>query len=157
MSPATRMYFPLAPEQVATMLAHGHLDAGLTAFAVDDAIRSADPEADEEFYEFQALQHAAKYAQAAGGPTVVAAADIDDSVSTSPQPQTRGAVFLEAALRRADLASFHLGDDALSGRNTPSGPHDDHAQIELSWFDTTELAQVVRYLSPPEETATWTQ
>lgn len=157
MSPATRMYFPLAPDQVAAMLDHGHLEPGLVAFAVDDVIRASAPENDEEFWEFLALQRAAAYARSAGWSTVVAAADIDASVIVRTDPETSGAVSINAPLLRADLASFHVGDDALSGDAAPTFEHDDDEQIDLSWFDTTELAQVVRYLSSPEETATWTQ
>ncbi len=157
MSPVTRMYFPVAPDQVATMLAQGRLEPGLMAFAVDDAIRASAPEADEEFWEFRALQRAAAYARAHGGPIVVAAADVPDAVEISEHGQALGALSVNAELRRGDLASFHLGDDALSGQSRRGEQPQDDEQIDLSWFDTTELAQVVRLLSPPEETATWTQ
>lgn len=157
MSPVTRMYFPLAPDQVAAMLAQDRLESGLMAFAVDDAIRASAPEAEEDFWEFQALQRAAAHARDRGGPTVVAAADVDDAVETSVHRYAPGALSVNAELRRVDLASFHLGDDALSGHSPPVEQPQHDEQIDLSWFDTTELAQVVRLLSPPEETATWTQ
>ncbi|MGB3830026.1 MAG: hypothetical protein WA962_14755 [Ornithinimicrobium sp.] len=157
MSPATRMYFPLAPAHVAELHARGRLEAGLRAFAVTDAIRAAEPEADEELWEFLALQDAASCARTAGGPVVVAAADIaDPSGDTMSSDPTRG-VLTTIPLLLADVASLHLGDDALGSSGPSAAQHRDDEHIELSWFDTTELAQVVRYLSPPEETAPWTQ
>ncbi|MGB3763524.1 MAG: hypothetical protein WA966_09890 [Ornithinimicrobium sp.] len=157
MSPATRMYFPLAPDQVAALLAHGLLESGLMAFAVDNQTRAADPDGDEELWEFRALQRAARYMRSKELPVVVAAADVDEATMTAPVDGVPGARSVDVPLLRADVASLHLGDDALQGRTITAADHYDDEQIDLSWFDTTELAQVVRYLSSPEETTTWTQ
>ena len=172
MSPATRMYFPLAPDQVVALLADGQLGAGLMAYGVDDETRAADPDGDEELWEYRALQRAAHHLRTHGGPVVVAAADIDHSTVAGAAQNLAGAQSIDVPLLRTDVASLHLGDDVLLGQTAAAtqqrgsdlhdpedvGPdaHEDE-QIDLSWFDTTELAHVVRYLSPPEETTTWTQ
>ncbi len=172
MSPATRMYFPLAPDQVAALLSHGQLEAGLTGFAVDEETRAADPDGDEDLWEFRALQRAARHMRTNGWPAVVAAADVDDSTVVDAAADLPGAQSVDVPLLRTDVASLHLGDDALRGQSAVAtqqqgrdhddpenlGPdaHEDE-QIDLSWFDTTELAHVVRCLTSPEETTTWTQ
>ncbi|MGB3257178.1 MAG: hypothetical protein WBG89_07635 [Ornithinimicrobium sp.] len=156
MAPATRMYVPLAPGQVAALLAHGQLESGLIAFAVDDQTRAADPDGDEELWEFRALQRAARHIRSKEWPVVVAAADVG-TATIAPVDGVPGARSVDVPLLHTDVASLHLGDDALQGRATVAADHHDDEQIDLSWFDTTELAQVVRYLSSPEETTTWTQ
>ncbi len=155
MSPEIRMYFPLTPAQVAQLSDEGRIDAGLVGFAVDDSIRAGDPDGDAELWEFLSLQRAAAHAHSAGGPVVVAAADVSSSTVIPSPGQELGAA-LNGPLAIAGVVCIHLGDDALalgaggiealSQRPDPvSGEH-----IDLSWFDISEMAQVVRHLSSPE-------
>ncbi len=150
MSPEIRMYFPLTPNQVAQLHADRCLDAGLVGFAVDDSIRKDDPDGDAELWEFRALQRAAAHARNADGPIVIAAVDAPSS-SDAPTAGQEFSATLNHPLAIADVACLHLGDDALGVdilRQSPVSFPGEH--IDLSWFDISEMAQVVRLLSPPQ-------
>jgi len=155
MSSEIRMYFPMTPAQVGQLHAEGHIDEGLIGFAVDDAMRDVEPDGDAELWEFLTLQRAAAHALKAGGPVVVAVADVVvSSQSSSPEEDVKATRHPRLAI--SDVACFHLGDDAL-GVNTrgeaalgqsPEPASDEH--IDLSWFDISEMTQVVRHLSSPQ-------
>lgn len=155
MSPEIRMYFPLTPTQVGQLHAEGHIAAGLVGFAVDDSIRESEPDGDAELWEFLTLQRAASHALKADGPCVVAAADVAVSSRSSSAGQEVGAT-LNHPLAIADVVCLHLGDDALGDHSvgdkprgqTPEPVPNEH--IDLSWFDISEMAQVVRHLSSPQ-------
>ncbi len=155
MSPEIRMYFPLTPAQVVRLHTEKCLDAGLVGFAVDDSIRNDDPDGDAELWEFHALQRAAAHARNAAGPIVIAAVDVDSSSGVPTAGQEFSAT-LNHPLTIADVACLHLGDDAVgvdavgvdAPRQSPVSIPGEH--IDLSWFDISEMAQVVRLLSPPQ-------
>lgn len=165
MSPAIRMYLPLERGQVAELQTQGRLEPGLESFGVTPALRASEPHGDDELWEFLALQQAAAYAQAHRPSIVLAAVDIEgdlltqstgEAVDSSPVGPV-GRTSVPVTLK--NLASLHLGDDAL-GDYSESPANDEPANDEpfdLSWFDSTEVAQVVRLLSAPQETSTWTQ
>lgn len=155
MSQEIRVYIPLTPDLVARLQTYGQLDSGLVGFVVDDEIRTLEPQADQDLWEFLALQRAAVHASNGEGPIAIAAADIPvPLLETNVAPASSAT--LNEGLAVADVVCFHLGDDAL-GLAAPTiqtaGPDAESVAgypIELSWFDISEVAQVVRHLLPPQ-------
>ncbi len=154
MSPAIRMYFPIDKDHL-DQLADQHWSAPpLPAFGVTDAYRQDDPSGDAEAWEFRALQEAAVFARERGAPVLVVAADVADAdldhtgmAATHGEHAAVGRVSrLLAPLHLQQIAAFHLGNDLLGAGDVSQDPTD----IELSWFDTTELAHVVRLTSSPQ-------
>ena len=73
-----------------------------------------------------------------GAPVVVAAADVQDR---DVRADGGGWIHVDGVLELARVAALHLGDDVVSGRREPlPAPGED---LELSWFDTTELDHVL--------------
>lgn len=155
MSPEIRMYFPLTPAQVARLHADRRLDAGLVGFDVDESIRNGEADGDSELWEFAALQRAAAHARNTGGPVVIAAVDVTSSTDLTMLRDERTGT-LNHPLVIENVACLHLGDDALDAGALDDGAFEESAgpeagqHIDLSWFDISEMAQVVRLLSPPQ-------
>lgn len=140
MSRHVRIYLPLTAEQVRLLHRDRGLQGRFTGFAVTDDVRGSDPSGDQESWEYAALQDAAAAAASAGGPVIVAAVDLDvDQLDQGPPAGS--AVQVDGAVPLPRVAAFHLGDDVLSGG--PPGPPSPDREIELSWYDTTELASLV--------------
>jgi hypothetical protein len=141
-APVTRLYLPLRPEQVLALREDRRLEPPLTAFAVTQDMRDARPDADAEEWEYAALQQAAGHAHAAGQPVIVAAADVetdqvDSGSGTSAMVEVSGTVTLPR------VAALHVGDDVVAD-GLVIDP--DSQEIELSWYDTTELDHLVGLL-----------
>lgn len=134
--PDTRIYLPLTPAQVIHLHRHRRLSAPLKGVAVTEAVRRAEPGGDEESWEYAAMQQAAA-AAAAQGAVIVAAADVAPALLK--EEGADGAVLLSAGVELRRVASFHLGDDVVSGASPAVGTE----PVELSWYDTTELEQLV--------------
>jgi hypothetical protein len=131
MSTMRRVYLPLSQAQLQALHEERELgDPNFTGFGATRAARSEQPEVDdEEVHEYRAAQDAARAALAAGG-CVVAAADVAASGVLESGAGTRLTVPGPLALKR--FASFHLIDEE-------SAAQDPEAELELSWFDATEL------------------
>jgi hypothetical protein len=133
-----RIYLPLTREQCRELAESRRLPGGRPAYAVTEAVRGSDPGGDLESWEYAALQDAAAAALTAGQPVIVAAVDVDrDQVDDRPSTGSRVEVVGEITLPR--VAALHVGDDVL-GASLQVEPG---AEIELSWYDTTELEHLV--------------
>lgn len=133
-----RCYLPLSPDQVEQLHTDRRLDGPLEAYVVTQDIRAARAGADDEAWEFDALQAAARSLQEAGAPVIVAAADPGE------QQVDLGAGANPVRLAELDLprvAALHVGDDVVTGE--PGQVIVSEGAIELSWYDTTEIAQVI--------------
>lgn len=140
MSRHVRIYLPLSPEQCRQLSAERSVPGPLEGYAVTQAVRTSDPQGDEESWEYAALQDAALSRVARSAPVLVAAADLDVSdVDDSAPSGSRVGVSGPLDLQR--VAAFHVGDDVLAGE--PHAAADPGAEIELSWYDTTELDHLV--------------
>lgn len=139
---ATRCYLPLSPEQLAHLRDDRRLAGPLEATAVTPALRSAYPSADQEELEHLALQDAAQQLVDTGRPVLVAAADLPTGTVTPAQGEA-GVTVGDLDLPR--VAALHLGDDVVTGDPTalPRPEDDAEEEIELSWYDTTEIDLVL--------------
>lgn len=132
MSTTRRVYLPLGLEELRSLREHRELPgASIEGFAVTDAVRKANVGVDdEEVHEYGATQDAAHAARAVGAP-VVGAADLAEGIVDDGGTDARVVVRGPLPLKR--FASFHL----IDGDSSAEQPNVD---IELSWFDATELA-----------------
>ena len=136
-SPQIRCYLPLTAELVGELHEAGSMSGSLVAFVVTESVRRSDPDADDEVWEWAALQDAASYCRQQGQPVIVAAADVArDTIDDASPAGSRVTVHGPVTLPR--VASLHLGDDLLGGDSETA----DGEEIDLSWYDATELAQV---------------
>lgn len=126
---ATRVYVPVSVDGLVDLSRTARLPAGLPAYAVTEGLRRADPSAQEEELEYDALCDAG---EADLGPrTVVLAADLVPDVGAvrqSPFP-------LPADVPLRHVVSLHVSEAGAD-------PDD-----ELLWYDVTELPAVVEELS----------
>lgn len=136
-----RCYLPLSAEQLRQLHEERRLPGPLRATAVTRSVRAADPNADTEEWEHVAIQAAARGLLADGRPVIVAAVDLVDTevdASRAEGPQVRvGEVILPR------VAALHVGDDVVTSDPASLPPADGDEEIELSWYDTTEIAHVV--------------
>ncbi|WP_018155373.1 DUF6912 family protein [Demetria terragena] len=132
MSTVTRIYVALTPPQLEVLAVDGQLSE-VAATAVTPALRAAYPHEDQEGLEHEAIQEAAA-ATLAGQRVLIAAADVttpvDPSTAATPARVAAGPVALDR------VVSFHVGD--------PGVVPDSGQDIDLSWYDITELADVRR-------------
>lgn len=135
MSNLIRAYLPLDADELRALDETGTLpERPRTAFAVTDKLRVAQPTEDDEGLEYLATQDAATDA-AARDLRVVAAVDVDsDLVTERSDTDTVSAVRVSGAPPRRRIASFHVLD--------PAGERDVDVDLELSWYDATELSLV---------------
>lgn len=147
-----RVYVPLHAHQVRELADSGRLPApvdGVSAPAGDGA----------EEREHAALQRAARIARESGRPVFVAAADVDAAAMTArvlgsgpdrtvavaeagPEPADAHEVRVSGEIPLTRVAALLVGDDVV-GTEPALGDGD---QIELSWYDTTELAHLASLL-----------
>ncbi len=143
MSPIVRCYLPLTPAQLVVLHRTRRLQESLTAFtAWTPSAGEGGREHDEEG-EHAALQSAARHVLSRGGPVIVAAADLERSVLDGLEVSGSGSVAQvgsEVTLPR--VAALHVGDDVL-GQSLAAA---DDEEIELSWYDTTEVDHLVGLL-----------
>lgn len=135
-----RCYVPLSPDQLETLRDDRRLPGPLAATAVTSAVRSANPAADLEEWEYTALQEAAADLADRGEPVILAAVDLtEDRVDLDTAGSDASVTVGDVDLPR--VAALHLGDDVVtSDPQARPGPGE---EVELSWYDTTELAHVV--------------
>lgn len=135
MTTMRRVYLPLTEQQLTALRETRELaDPASAGFAVTDAVRAEQAGTDDdELYEFAVTQAAARAALQADG-VVVAAADIASSgvAEEAGDGAASGAVRVSGPLPLKRFASFHLIDRGAA-------EDDPEAEVELSWFDATEL------------------
>lgn len=144
-----RCYVPLQVEQLTTLRDDRRLTGPLRATAVTRSVRAATPSGDTEEWEYVSLQAAARGMLVEGHPVIVAAVDLEDSevdASRAEGPQVRVG---DVALPR--VAALHLGDDVVTGDRSALPAADDEGEIELSWYDTTEIEHVVELATALED------
>ncbi|MGB3187670.1 MAG: hypothetical protein WBG36_01785 [Ornithinimicrobium sp.] len=145
MAAAKRAYLPVEREQLAYLHSGGAIASGAVAFCVTDELRSASPASNEEELEFVALQHAARHAIVAGRPVIIAAVDLPDSAVDTCAGSP---CVVPADVPADEVVSFHLSDNALTGSAEtvlePGEEIEGQQSVELSWFDITELSQILR-------------
>ncbi len=135
MSNLTRTYLPLTTDELRALDETGALpEEARHGFAVTDRLRAALPAEDDEGLEYLATQDAATDA-AARDLRVIAAVDVDDDdVTERPEADVASAVQVTGAPPKRRIASFHVLD--------PAGERDADVDLELSWYDATELPLV---------------
>ncbi len=125
-----RIYLPLDDAALAALATTRELgEPPLGAFAVTDAVRSAVGGDDAEIHEFAASQEAAAYAIGHDA-LVIGAADLSSAAVLTDGGDAQ--VEVKGAIPLARFASFHLIDRAAHEAEPD-------AELELSWFDATEL------------------
>lgn len=130
----TRLYCPVTADGVAA-LATSVLTVE-AAFAVTDDVRALAPHGDEELHEHIATQLAA--AGCAGRRVVVVVVDVPDA-RVRPAASTGGGalpgrVVVDGDVTLRDVACFLVGDE---GEQVS-----DDADLELSWYDASEIDAV---------------
>jgi len=147
MSGEVRIYLPLQPEHLIALQDGDELESGLQGFAVTEQIRRVSPGQDSDEHEFLALQQAATAARATGGPVVIGAADVPDTALSDVGRGAQGpTVEVGVPLEYTDFSSFHLDDVALGEPVATSITASEEA-IDLSWYDVSEVSQVLRHLT----------
>lgn len=135
-----RCYVPLRPDQLETLRDERRLAGPLSATTVTAAVRAARPAGDLEEWEYAALQEAATGQVSRGGPVILAAVDLtEDRVDLADDGADASVTVGDVDLPR--VAALHLGDDVVTG--DPSALPQPGAGVDLSWYDTTEIAHVV--------------
>ncbi|NYF99145.1 DUF6912 family protein [Janibacter cremeus] len=130
-----RVYLPMLVGELTEVRDAADLPAR-QAHGVTSALRAADPAADEEDLEFEAMCQALDSARALGpGARVVAAAD------TGPREDAGDGALLagQERLRLDEVVSFHVEE----GSGDVGTGYDD-----LLWYDVTELDGLVSAVSP---------
>lgn len=134
-----RCYLPLSPDQLRTLRTDRRLPGPLRATTVTRSVRAGLPSGDQEEWEYAALQAAALGLATDGQPVVVAAVDLVTETVDATRPEGPQVRVGDVDLPR--VAAIHVGDDVVTGDPTAlPGPEE---EIELSWYDTTEIAQVI--------------
>lgn len=125
-----RLYVPLTMDELPDVLVAGRLPAR-SALGVTSVLRSADPEADEEDLEFEAMCQALDLARDLGpGRRVIGAADAAAREEVGSGALLKG----DAAVPLTDVVSFHVEE----GEGPVGSGYDD-----LLWYDVTELGVLV--------------
>lgn len=134
-----RCYLPLSPEQLDTLRGDRRLAGPLRACTVTRSVRDSLPSGEQEEWEWAALQAAAVSLHAEGEPILVVAVDLVRETVDASRPEGSQVRVGDVDLPR--VAAIHVGDDVVTGDpSTLPGPNE---EIELSWYDTTEIEQVV--------------
>lgn len=134
-----RCYVPVSLEQLERLRDDRTLPGPLPGYAVTEAVRSAHLGGDGEEWEYAAMQEAARALVSAGAPVVIAAVDIvRERVSLGG---AAGALVEVGDVDLPRVAALHLGDDVVTGE--AGAVASSAGGVELSWYDTTELAHVI--------------
>ncbi|HET7475591.1 MAG TPA: hypothetical protein VFJ97_06145 [Dermatophilaceae bacterium] len=127
----TRVYLPLAAGDLQALLQQEQLPAPRLAFLVTDAQRRADPQADEEELEYDALTEAGEVQL--GPRRIVVAADVE----LHPADGAASPAQLAEPVPLRRVVSCHV---SAAG----AAPDD-----ELLWYDATELPILLTELLAP--------
>lgn len=134
-----RCYVPLAPDELAGLQTDRRVAGPRPGYAVTGAVREARAGGDQEEWEYAALQEAARSLRSAGAPVVLAAVDLTADQVDATHPDGARVQVGDVDLPR--VAALHLGDDVVTGDAEAVEGQDE--ELELSWYDTTEIAHVV--------------
>lgn len=134
-----RCYVPLDPDQLARLQADRRLAGPRPAYAVTGPVREAHTAGDQEEWEYAALQEAAQTLRLEGAPVLLAAVDLTADQVDATHPDGARVQVGDVDLPR--VAALHLGDDVVTG--DPTAVQDQDEEVELSWYDTTEISHVV--------------
>lgn len=138
-----RVYLPTSLERLISLRDQRRIDGSLIAYAPTPALAAAvGGNPDEEELEYAAIQEAAVIA-AALGDDVVAAVDLPSgqlalAMEHSEPPDSPAAVRFTGPILLRQVASLHRLD--------PPGQRDADSDLDLSWYDVTELAALVEQL-----------
>ena len=136
-----RVYLPLTAGQLRELQDTRRIaDDGLVGFAVTRLlIESLPASEDDEGHEYAALQEAALESASCGG-RVVVAADVDDEQvrSTSGDEGSPGRLLVDEGLDLRRIVSLQVLD--------PAGERDPDSDLDLSWYDVTELSHLLLVL-----------
>lgn len=136
--PTVRCYVPLSVDQLTSLREDRRIPGPLRACTVTSALRAASPSDDQDEWEHAAIQAAATHLVEVGSPVIVAAVDLADRVVDSTDVESQVTV---GDIDLPRVASLHVGDDVVTG--DPDALVVGDGGIELSWYDTTEIDQVV--------------
>ncbi len=140
MSGVIRVYLPLTTDQLTELLTKREVSAAqLQGFAVTPGLLAALPSPeDEEGGEYAALQEAAFHA-AVQGVRVIVAADVVPENIEEPSARSPGSspaqVTVRGGLALPRVVSLQVLD--------PEGERDPGTEMDLSWYDVTELSQLL--------------
>lgn len=137
MSAVRRVYLPLTVAQLRVLHSERLLSGiELTGFAVTPALAQQLPSGeDDEGLEYAALQEAAQ-AAAVQGVRVVVAADIDDlQIEPAGDDVSLARVVVRDGLPLRRAVSLQVLD--------PTDERDEVSDLDLSWYDVTELAALL--------------
>lgn len=130
----TRAYAPLGAADLDALAAHGTF-APRRVVAVTRELEALAPDGDVEVHEHLATQLAA--ALATGDPVGVCAFDVSaERVQTRASSEVVGEVDLTGGVSGADIACFLVADPGCSVS--------EDADLELSWYDASEVGEVRR-------------
>lgn len=137
-----RVYLPMSHSRLTALAEAGRIDEPVIGYAPTPALAALLPgNHDEEELEYAATQEAATVA-AALGDLVVAAVDLPatevDGAAAQPG-DSPAAVRLAGPVLLRQVASLHRLD--------PPGQRDPDADLDLSWYDVTELPSLLDELS----------
>lgn len=124
-----RVYLPLLLEELADIASTGRLP-DRHGYAVTSALRAADPAADEEDLEFEAMCQALDAARSLGdGRRVIGSADVPEVPGTGDDARLDAAT----SVALSEVVSFHVEEEA----GDEGSGYDD-----LLWYDVTELPEL---------------
>ncbi len=134
-----RVYLPLTASQLQALRDTRRIgDEELVGFAVTALLTASLPASeDDEGQEYAALQEAALESASRGG-RVVVAADVDDEQVQPPDAGDEGSpgrVLVREGLDLRRVVSLQVLDAA--------GERDPDSDLDLSWYDVTELADLL--------------
>ncbi|MBO1755574.1 hypothetical protein [Allobranchiibius sp. CTAmp26] len=137
-----RVYLPLTGPQLQALRDTRRVaDEELVGFSVTTVlIESLPASEDVEGHEYAALQEAALESASRGG-RVVVAADVDDEQVQRPASGDEGSpgrVIVHEGLDLRRVVSLQVLD--------PAGERDPDSDLDLSWYDVTELADLLAEL-----------
>jgi hypothetical protein len=136
-----RCYVPVSHDQLTLLRDDRVLPGPLPAYAVTDVVREANPAGDAEEWEYAVMQEAARGLVRDGGPVMIAAVDIlRDRVRPGETADARVEV---GDIDLPRVAALHLGDDVVTGEAEALVGQGQDGEVELSWYDTTELSHVI--------------
>lgn len=135
-----RVYLPASLERLTALRDEQRIEGPLIAYAPTPALAAAvGGNPDDEELEYAATQEAATIVAALGDDVVaavdVASGDLDAAVQSSDAQDSPGAVRFAGPVLLRQVVSLHRLD--------PPGERDADSDLELSWYDVTELAALV--------------
>lgn len=132
-----RLYVPLTPQDVTSVVQASDITPDVVYAVTSDLVDLA-PQADGEEHEHLATQFAAA---SCAGRIVVGVFDVRGDAAELPAAPSRvpGAATPNAPVSGRDLVCFLVGDEEVTVS--------EDADVELSWYDATEAADVARLLS----------